>query len=208
MECQACRDNLTAYLDQELSSGERTLVEQHLRQCAGCSSEFDSLSRSHWIVNQALEEIDVRPEMWQTIEAAIRPQISVERTASPWGVFAAWLRMPKHALAAGTIGLVLLFVSLFVYQSRQRPDSSVEILRPQLRLMIEKMDADEQKPHNYLLSPADDETKSNPFALQHVRFDRNPFRDGPLTEGSLPNSSPAGESRGPRVENPEVRDSK
>src|SRR2546425_5198196 len=126
MECQAYRDNLTAYLDQELSSGERTLVEQHLRQCAGCSSEFDSLSRSYWIGNQALEEIDVRPEMWQTIEAAIRPQISGEPTASRRGVFAEWLRMPKPALAAGSIGLVLLLVSLFVYQSRQRPDPSVE----------------------------------------------------------------------------------
>ena len=208
MECQAYRDNLTAYLDQELSSGERTLVEQHLRQCGGCSSEFDSLSRSYWIVNQALEEIDVRPGMWQAIEAVIRPEISGESTASRGGVFAPWLRMPKHAFAAGGIGLVLLLVSVFVYQSRQRPDPSVEILRPQLRLMIEKMDAEEQKPHNYILSPADDETKSNPFALQHVRFERNPFRQGPLTEDSGPESAPAGGSRGPKVENPEVRDSK
>ncbi|HEY3128010.1 MAG TPA: zf-HC2 domain-containing protein [Acidobacteriota bacterium] len=208
MECQAYRDNLTAYLDHELSSGERTLVEQHLSQCAGCASEFDSLSRSYRIVNQALEEIDVRPEMWQTIEAAIRPQISPEPTAPRRGVFAAWLRIPKHALAAGSIALVLLFVSVFVYQSRQRPDSSIEVLRPQFRLMIEKMDAEEQKPHNYLLSPADDEAKSNPFALQHVRFERNPFRDGPLTEHSSPGSAPAGASRGPKVENPEMRDSK
>lgn len=208
MECQACRDNLTAYLDGELSSGERHLVDQHLRQCAGCSSEFQSLSQSYWMVNKALEEIDVRPEMWQAIEATIRPRSASSSTGSWRDVFASWFLTSKHAMVAGSIGLVLVVASVLVFESRQRLDPSLEALRPQLHSMVKQMDTEEQKPHNFILSPTEDESKSNPFALRHISFERNPFREDPLTQDLWSDSGPTEANPAFKTYTPEARETK
>ncbi len=207
MECQACRDNLTAYLDDELSSGERQLVDQHLRRCAGCSSEFQSLSQSYWMVNKALEQIDVRPEMWHAVESAIRPRSSSSSTASWRDVFASWFPTPKHSLVASSIGLVLVVASFLLFESRWRLDP-LKALRPQLHSMVEQMDTQEQKPHNLILSPTEDESQSNPFALQHVSFERNPFREGPLTQQLWLQSGPGEANPASKTDVPDVRETK
>ena len=42
-ECQKVKGLLSPYIDQQLSSSERVLVEKHLAKCAVCSVELESL---------------------------------------------------------------------------------------------------------------------------------------------------------------------
>jgi len=42
-ECQKARGLLSPYIDQQLSTSERLLVEDHLAKCALCSGELESL---------------------------------------------------------------------------------------------------------------------------------------------------------------------
>ena len=43
MDCPACSEGLTAFLDGELAPSDRELVQQHLEACPQCSQEFESL---------------------------------------------------------------------------------------------------------------------------------------------------------------------
>lgn len=43
IDCQTIRDDLSAYIDGELSEPEARQVETHVRQCAACAQEFDEL---------------------------------------------------------------------------------------------------------------------------------------------------------------------
>lgn len=65
-------DHLSAYLDDELSAGEREAIDAHLRACADCASELDALRR---LVAYArtVPSRDVPParDLWPGIEARL-----------------------------------------------------------------------------------------------------------------------------------------
>jgi hypothetical protein len=205
MECLTCRDNLTAYLDEELTPQEQNLVDQHLRQCAICSAEFSSLSRSYRLVNQTLRDIEVRPEMWTAVEAAIRPRAAL--TGSWRDSFVSLFQAPSRALAGASVVLILAAGFAVLFQFYQRySNPGLETYRPQLRTMIEKMDIEERQPHNYLVLPPEDESLSNPFAVQHVSFGRNPFRPGPISREVWEGNGSG--NRSLKADEPEVRDTK
>jgi hypothetical protein len=95
----------------------------------------------------------------------------------PWkNVVLSLFQTPARAFAAVSIGLVLVVVSLVIFQSKRSDSPSIAELRQQLDVMVQKMDKTEREPHNAVLSPVEDEYRSNPFAVRHVRFERNPFR--------------------------------
>lgn len=82
-------DLLSAYLDGELASGERTMVAAHLDDCRRCSEELDGLARVRgWIRGLPVEEPPV-------------PLVPVLRRQSRW----VWAAAASAAAAALVIGL-------------------------------------------------------------------------------------------------------
>ena len=186
MDCQACRSNLTALLDEELDSEESNQVQQHVALCASCAAELRSLAEVGWLVSQAIPRLEVPDRTWDAVAATIRPS-RVAQTVSPSrpGLLDLLLGQPRRAFAVG-LASVFFFVAsaLVVWQYSSESNSRIE---REFRAMIEQMDRQEQRPHG-LMFPAARERASNPFAVpRDVRFDPIPLQ---AADPGLSDSSP------------------
>lgn len=66
MECQDCSSQLSALMDDELSSLQTQEVEEHLDTCSSCSDEYESLRISYLLVDR-LPEDALLPLPWEQI---------------------------------------------------------------------------------------------------------------------------------------------
>ena len=55
--CDYCLENLSAYLDRELSEHEMKAIEMHLEQCDSCTLEFNILKTIVSTCSELLEEL-------------------------------------------------------------------------------------------------------------------------------------------------------
>ncbi|MBI2821519.1 MAG: zf-HC2 domain-containing protein [Acidobacteria bacterium] len=176
MECPSCKDNLTAYLDEELNEKDQEQVQWHLRQCPACAAEFESLAQSYWLVNGSTKQIEVPADLWGRIEAEISPRSFAARHAAWRGLLLSPFQTPPRRLATSLIGVAALAVLLWLFQQAAvPPDPETEALRQQLNVMVEQMDR--RGGYSGRLAPAAArEQDVNPFAVQDLSLEFNPFR--------------------------------
>jgi anti-sigma factor RsiW len=115
MECRSCFDALTAFMDQELSPGDRQSVEDHLNHCPSCREEYDSLLESYELTTK-LSWVEPDARVW----AGIRSQLAVGALNNPVQgpmahrklveVLVSWIMRPWLPISAlaGILGFVLL----------------------------------------------------------------------------------------------------
>ena len=95
---------LSAYLDDEVTTRERDLVENHLVTCEACNLELESLS---WTVNLLGQMPQVSPpRTFYVTEAMLEPEVS---PVLPWWDLRRWLSAPWTPLSAA-FAAMLLFV--------------------------------------------------------------------------------------------------
>lgn len=95
---------LSAYLDDEVTTRERDLVENHLVTCEACNLELESLS---WTVNLLGQLPQVPPpRTFYITEAMLEPDIS---PIQPWWDLRRWLSVPWTPVSAA-LAAMLLFV--------------------------------------------------------------------------------------------------
>lgn len=122
MSCKVWEDWLDAYIDNGCTAEETAGIEDHLKTCAGCSTEALArfrLKRDTW--SSASERFVPSPEfrarLLHSIENPGKPGI-------PWLDLSRW-KMPKltkgwkQGLAAGTAALVLILIVWGVVWSRR-----------------------------------------------------------------------------------------
>ena len=97
MEHNICRDNLSAYLDGELSGEERLSLESHLALCPTCSRTLAELKQ----VSAVFKKHVMQPEPLSLKEA-----VFAEKPAGT--VFSTWLK-PAAAFAAAAACLLIIF---------------------------------------------------------------------------------------------------
>ena len=101
-------DRLSEYLDDELSSGERAVIDAHLASCPECRSTLDALRA---IVSSARQLTDSPPanELWSPIAARIAP---AEGPVAPVSAFrrvvSSRLSFTLPQLAAAGLALMVL----------------------------------------------------------------------------------------------------
>lgn len=75
MTCLTIQRLLPAYLDQELSDAERTMVEEHLATCADCRSELQAFETTQQYTGTAFRAMATAsgspPEAWQRLQARL-----------------------------------------------------------------------------------------------------------------------------------------
>lgn len=96
MECS--KENLNAYLDNELKRSEKTALEKHLKECRGCQEEIKHLSQLNNLT-KLYEEIEPSPDFTAKFWEKIRTQEDKKKTQF------LWLPIPATA--------VLLFIIIF-----------------------------------------------------------------------------------------------
>lgn len=169
MDCQACRTNLTAYLDQEMSSVETEQMLQHLTSCAECAAEAQSLSEVAWMVEEAIQPVDLSESVWTGIAVGIRPtpraQARRRTGASIWEML---LGSPLRGFASAAAGLLLVAASALVLWQPSAPSSQQsEQLKMQFNSVMDQMEKEENQPHG-LTAPAQAGDDNNPFSEQRA----------------------------------------
>jgi hypothetical protein len=71
MDCKQCAENLTAFLDAELSPAEAAEVSCHLQTCASCADELQSLRKAAEYIESGIKEIAPKIETWRLVQARI-----------------------------------------------------------------------------------------------------------------------------------------
>ena len=62
MDCKQCTEDLTAYLDGELSPADSAQVQSHLAACASCADELRSFQEAADFVESHKREL--KPASW------------------------------------------------------------------------------------------------------------------------------------------------
>lgn len=118
MDCEECREALSARLDDELGERERQAVDAHLQACAGCAAHAEQLAELTRLtrVQPAAQVPDLAPAVLARLQPGPR------RDPEPRGVRAwSWLRAALAALAMVQLGLALpdLVASGHVHAARE-----------------------------------------------------------------------------------------
>src|SRR6266545_2367145 len=104
MNCTESTNNLTAYLDQQLSGTETKDLESHLGSCPKCSEELESLRESSAFLDSKVRELELNPALWNTV----RVRISSTPASSTASSFWAFLAAPRWAAFAAATAAVLV----------------------------------------------------------------------------------------------------
>jgi anti-sigma factor RsiW len=79
MNCDYCKEKLSAYIDKELTLEERFLMEEHLEACPSCAREAETLNQIGLFMGRIPEETPSPAFVQTTInKAAVIPQ------RAPW----------------------------------------------------------------------------------------------------------------------------
>ena len=116
MQCEDIREQLSAYLEDELEAGARRVIEDHLRQCAECRTELTLLRRTVATL-RSLEELEVSPRLAAAVDRRLPT-----RGPSPWERLTSWLFFPLHVkVPLQAVALLLVSVGA-VYLYRSAPE--------------------------------------------------------------------------------------
>jgi hypothetical protein len=102
---------LSAYLDNELSTSDATVVAEHLRECARCENAWQQLC----LCKRALVQFEVPVSRGQWTSAPVPS--SVKLTSSPKRLFQQRISIPIPVAAA--VPLALIAGSWFAFSSQQ-----------------------------------------------------------------------------------------
>jgi anti-sigma factor RsiW len=179
MDCLTCAEELTAYLDGELSKTRTHQVKEHLELCGTCLEEYRSLEQSARFVEIHAAELQIRPEIWNNVRARIS---TLEAPATSPGVFH-WLTVnPWWSAATAVVAMAVLALGLWSYSSHQRAQRELVQYMTQY---IQARDAQEQALQASSAGRAQPGTEvgvfhteymDNPFVTVEANADRNPFR--------------------------------
>jgi predicted anti-sigma-YlaC factor YlaD len=168
MDCKQCSENLTAYLDGELSAADSSQVQSHLMTCVYCSSELHSFQKAAVLVKSNTRELDLRPESWR----AIQSRISVSKSLSFWDL---WFPIRWRTAIAALSCLAVLAFGYLWYQQVQERNLDAYIAQ------YEKAREAGRAFHRAITDAdsgfiSDDFAVENPFIEAKAGIDLNPFR--------------------------------
>jgi hypothetical protein len=123
MECRLCSDELTAYIDGELSSSSAEKIREHLEKCPPCHEELQALREAAAFVESHAREVEPVPEIWNNLRARIA---EMPAPAGPPGFFQ-FLVVNRWAAAAATLAsTAILALGLWGYMERQASQRAFE----------------------------------------------------------------------------------
>ena len=123
MDCRLCSDELTAYLDGELSSTAAEQIREHLGKCPPCHEELHTLREAAAFVESHAREVEPVPEIWNNLRARIT---EMPAPAGPSGFFQ-FLVVNRWAAAAATLAsTAVLALGLWGYMEHQASQRAFE----------------------------------------------------------------------------------
>ncbi len=167
MDCQACIDSLTAFLDDELSAPEKEVLQTHLTQCRPCRQEHESLLDSYQWVDQ-LTDLEMDSTGWTRIHSEIT-HLAPGKPAwvSPFQFLFGSRWIP---VAAGTLGVAILSFFFLAGPKAEMQDEFQVYLEQREQMVI-------RRPPPSPLEGIREITTDlpNPFTVSYDSSQSNPF---------------------------------
>ncbi len=176
MDCRQCSDDLSAYIDGELSEGAAAQMQEHLAKCPPCRDQHDDLVNSVTFVTEHTGVLEPVPEIWNNLRARIA-EMPPPSESGGLSRFLAMNRWPAMiATLAATLLLALGLWGYLRYEQSQRDLESYMNEYIQMRTAQEEL-------HLRRISQSQDESgvgmiMENPFADIRPAVFTNPFRGG------------------------------
>jgi hypothetical protein len=180
MDCHQCRDDLTAFLDNELVGLERDQFERHLEKCPPCREEFDDLRDTMDMVTGNASMLSPSPKIWDQLHVRI---MEMPAPLTPPGIFR-FLVLNRRAAAAATMAAtVLVAFGLWAYMGFRRSEDNLRSYMSdyvQMRNTTEHLhslqlrEADASKA--MILQTSGSAVIENPFMEMHPVSMSNPFQ--------------------------------
>ena len=169
MDCRLCSDDLTAYLDGELSSSAAEQIRQHLGKCPRCLDDFQALRGAAAFVESHAREVEPVQEIWNNLRARIAEMPAPD---GPSGFFQ-FLVVNRWAAAAATLtSTVVLALGLWGYMERQASQRAFESYMNDyllMRTVTERLHAVQIRQAKHMLSEG---------GVTRSSFSENPFFEG------------------------------
>lgn len=113
MECSQIRRRLSAFLDGEVSEGERNCVLDHLRLCGSCQRELEELS-------QVLVSLDLMEETQASPHCMVRLRQKIaEQESKPAFRFSFMERIGRVAVPAAATAVIIVSILFGNHLGRQ-----------------------------------------------------------------------------------------
>lgn len=124
MNCSDIRDLFNEYVDEELSSQQRDLVDRHISECPSCRAELEAIVHTAELV-RSLPREPVPDGLADAVQARVRLADQRKRRASAWR----WVSVGGWLAAAATLALVLRYGWFPPEPSRPPAETEIVITR-------------------------------------------------------------------------------
>jgi Putative zinc-finger len=161
-------ENLTAYLDRELSNRYARRVKLHVDHCEPCNKELASLKEAESLVTNNIRELTPRSELWDNIRVQISSLEIEPRSAGFLEILYA-----KRWLTAATalVATLLMTLGIWAYLRSLQPQDT---FNQYMTEYFEKRESEDRSPKAASFQKSSD----NPFVrMPDDELSDNPFRE-------------------------------
>ncbi len=109
MECHAVQEKLSAYIEGNISSQERMLVDEHLKSCVKCNGSLAELKKTISYIHN-LEDIEPPAWMTQKIMAKIKAEAGTEKVIWKKLFYPLHIKLPVEAVAVILIAITTVYI--------------------------------------------------------------------------------------------------
>ena len=178
VDCERFANDLTAYLDRELSDARMIEVKSHLEICDCCRKEYRSLELSARFIETHAREMQPAPEIWKRVRSKIS---SMEAPAPAPGLLQFLVASPWWSGAATIAAMAVCAFGIWSYTQNQ---AAKRDLIQYMTRYVQVREAEEQThrteaavtpgadPDSFIRAKYSD----NPFVTMDSTPDKNPFR--------------------------------
>lgn len=167
MDCHACSESLTAFVDDELSAKEKEALETHLTQCRACRQEHESLLDSSQLLDQ-LSYLEMDPSIWRKIHSEIT-RLPTDKPSwfSPFQSFFGRRWIP---VTAGTLGIAIISFFFLSDPNVEMQQEFQVYLEQRAQVELRRTPLDPQEGMREITTDL-----PNPFTISYDSSQRNPF---------------------------------
>ncbi len=139
MNCGYPKDNISAYIDGELSQKDRTLAEDHIGSCEECALYLKELRNTVSTV-KTVEEAEPPTWLTQKVMAKVREEVDEEKGLLHKLFFPLHIKLPLEAFATIAVAITALFIFKAVKPEIERTRIPSEMLQQETEVMKDSTD--------------------------------------------------------------------
>jgi anti-sigma factor RsiW len=166
MDCELCSSELSAYLDKELGESRTAQLLNHVQSCNHCAADLESLRQAKALVENHIGELELRPEIWQSVRTRIAGMEAPDPSA---GFFPFLFTSRWRAATATAVVALALAVGLWQFLLFRQARKDLQQYMSEYIQARQTQSQAQQPPGTEMAGNA-----SN-AGLDHIKYMDNPF---------------------------------